>query len=141
MSVEMAPYHRGVGVLPDGWQAVTLAADQRVGAVPAAPSANCSVDPEADGVQGFKKNKEGRERECCFSNPLQQENFASFVRSRSRGFPAFLQAIRQLVGIVPVRFLTVGRVRCRRVCFPTGGFGREKKPTGLFQSEIHLAAG
>lgn len=49
----MAPYHRGVWVLADGWQAVTLAADQRVGAVSAASSANRSVDPQADGVQGF----------------------------------------------------------------------------------------
>lgn len=68
-----------------------------------------------------------------------------------------LQAVRQLVKIVSVCFLTMGHVlwgggECVRavcgraarymwMCFPTGGFDCEKKNMDLFQSEINLAEG
>lgn len=69
----------------------------------------------------------------------------------------FLQAIRQLVKIVSVCFLTMGHVFCRGsvcvctvcghaarymlICFPTGEFDSEKQNMDLFQSEINLAEG
>lgn len=67
----------------------------------------------------------------------------------------FLQAIRQLVKILAVCFLTMGHISGSEcvstdlgrvagyvwMCFPTGGFDSEKKNMDLFQSEINLAEG